>query len=304
MDLVVIGSSNMDLVISLPRIPSVGETILGGKSSMVFGGKGANQAVAAARTGGRVLFITKLGDDIFGDNIKSHFNTEGLASDSILTDAHEPTGIAQIFVSAKGENSIAVAPGANMNLLPSDIQPFENLIKTAKVVLMQLEIPLETVAFITDLAANSNVKVILNPAPAQELGSDLLQKLWLLTPNESEAELLTGIKVVDLESAQQAGAFLVQQGVQNALITLGENGSLLCNENGTKHFKAFKANAVDTTAAGDVFNGALAVAITQNKSFEEAIPFGSAAAAISVSRKGAQTSIPHLNEVENLLKNK
>lgn len=304
MDLVVIGSSNMDLVISLPRIPSVGETILGGKSSMVFGGKGANQAVAAARTGGRVLFITKLGDDIFGDNIKSHFNTEGLASDSILTDAHEPTGIAQIFVSAKGENSIAVAPGANMNLLPSDIQPFENLIKTAKVVLMQLEIPLETVAFITNLAADNNVKVILNPAPAQELGSDLLQKLWLLTPNESEAELLTGIKVVDLESAQQAGAFLVQQGVQNALITLGENGSLLCNENGAKHFKAFKANAVDTTAAGDVFNGALAVAITQNKSFEEAIPFGSAAAAISVSRKGAQTSIPHLNEVENLLKNK
>lgn len=304
MDLVVIGSSNMDLVISLPRIPSVGETILGGKSSMVFGGKGANQAVAAARTGGRVLFITKLGDDIFGDNIKSHFNTEGLASDSILTDAHEPTGIAQIFVSAKGENSIAVAPGANMNLLPSDIQPFENLIKTAKVVLMQLEIPLETVAFITNLAADNNVKVILNPAPAQELGSDLLQKLWLLTPNESEAELLTGIKVVDLESAQQAGAFLLQQGVQNALITLGENGSLLCNENGAKHFKAFKANAVDTTAAGDVFNGALAVAITQNKSFEEAIPFGSAAAAISVSRKGAQTSIPHLNEVENLLKNK
>ncbi len=302
-DLVVIGSSNMDLVISLPRIPAIGETILGGKSSMIFGGKGANQAVAAARAGGQVAFITKLGCDIFGENMKTHFHTEGLGSEFILTDANEPTGIAQIFVSEKGDNSIAVAPGANMNLMPSDVQQFEGLIKKAKIVLMQLEIPLETVAFITELAACHNVKVILNPAPAQVLSNDLLKKLWLLTPNESEAWLLTGIKVVDNASAQQAAEALLQKGVQNIIITLGENGSLLCNENGVKHYKAFKANAVDTTAAGDVFNGALAVAMTQGKPFEEAIPFGSAAAAISVSRKGAQTSIPYLNEVEHFLKN-
>ncbi len=296
-NLVVVGSSNMDLVISLPRIPAVGETILGGKSSMIFGGKGANQAVAAARAGGKVAFITKLGDDIFGNNMTSHFQTEGLPIDYILTDDSEPTGIAQIFVSAKGENSIAVAPGANMNLMPSDIEPFEGLIKQATVVLMQLEIPLETVVFITELAAAHNVKVILNPAPAQALSDNLLKKLWLLTPNESEASLLTGLKVVDNASAQQAAEALRQKGIQNVIITLGENGSLLCNAEGVKHFKAFKAHAVDTTAAGDVFNGALAVAVTQNKSFDDAIRFGSAAAAISVSRVGAQTSIPSLDEI-------
>ncbi len=300
-DLVVIGSSNMDLVISLPRIPAVGETILGGKSSMIFGGKGANQAVAAARSGARVAFITKLGNDIFGENMKAHFNKEGLPPEYILTDATEPTGIAQIFVSAKGENSIAVAPGANMNLMPADIHSFEKVITQAKVVLLQLEIPLETVAFIAGLAAANKVKVILNPAPAQVLSNELLKNTWLLTPNETEAGLLTGIQVTDLASAKMAGASLLEKGVQHVIITLGENGSLLCNTDGFQHFEAFQVKAVDTTAAGDVFNGALAVAITNDKGFEEGIPFGSAAAAISVTRSGAQTSIPNRSEVDAFL---
>lgn len=302
MDLVIIGSSNMDMVISLPHIPSIGETVSGGKSTMVFGGKGANQAVAASRAGCKVAFITKLGNDIFGENLRSHFNDEGLPSKYILTDIHEPTGIAQIFVSEKGENSIGVALGANMTLSPLDIMPFEEVIKKAKVVLLQLETPLETVEYIANLDLPDNVKVVLNPAPAQKLGADLLKKIWLLTPNESEASLLTGIKVIDVESAIKAGERLLQTGVKNVIITLGENGCLLYNENGFKHYKANKVDVVDTTAAGDVFNGTIAAAITQNKVLDEAIRFSSAAAAISVGRKGAQTSIPYLNEIEAFLK--
>jgi ribokinase len=301
MKLVVIGSSNMDLVISLPRIPAVGETVLGGKSSMVFGGKGANQAVASIRSGGDIAFIAKVGNDLFGENMKNHFKQEGFRIDLILTDENEPTGIAQIFVSEKGENSIAVAPGANMKLVPKDIEPFTDLIKNSKVVLLQLETPLETVEYIADIAYQNNVKLILNPAPAQKLSEDLLRKVWLITPNETETSLLTGIEVVGAASAEKAAKNLLKMGVKNVIVTLGENGSLLCNGDGVEHFKVFEAKAVDTTAAGDVFNGTLAVAITNDKSLQEAINFAAAAAAISVTREGAQPSIPTHTEINNFL---
>ncbi len=305
MKLVVVGSSNMDLVISLPRIPSIGETVLGGKSSMVFGGKGANQAVAAIRAGGDIAYIAKVGNDLFGENMKNHFQKEGFDTDLILTDTDEPTGIAQIFVSEKGENSIAVAPGANMQLRPEDIAPFNNLIKNAKVVLLQLETPLETVEHITAIAHQNNVKLILNPAPAQELSKDLLKKVWLITPNETEASLLTGIDVVDTASGIKAAERLLKMGVKNVIITLGENGSLLYTEKGSEHFKAYKAKSVDSTAAGDVFNGTLAVAITKEKTLGEAINFAAAAAAISVTREGAQPSIPIRAEIDDFItKNK
>lgn len=302
MELVVVGSSNMDLVISLPRIPAIGETVLGGKSNMVFGGKGANQAVASIRAGCDTLFITKVGNDLFGENMKSHFKTEGFRTDLILTDAKEPTGIAQIFVSKKGENSIAVAPGANMKLMPEDIEPFADLIKNSKVILLQLETPIETVTYIADMAYKNNVKLILNPAPAQKLSEDLLKKVWLISPNESEASLLTGIEVKDAVSAEKAAQRLLEMGVENVIVTMGENGSLLSGTNGFEHFEAFKEKAVDTTAAGDVFNGTLAVAVTNEKSLQEAIRFASAAAAISVTREGAQPSIPTLIEIDNYLK--
>ncbi|MEP7323845.1 MAG: ribokinase [Saprospiraceae bacterium] len=301
MNLFVVGSSNMDLVISLPRIPLAGETILGGKSSMIFGGKGANQAVAASRCGLQVGFITKLGKDIFGDNIKAHFNNEGLAGQFILTDEHEPTGIAQIFVSEQGENVIAVAPGANAQLTINDIIPFEPMLQQAKVILIQLEIPIETVSYVVNFASKNKIKVILNPAPARILDDELLNQVWLLTPNESEAGILAGIEVHDMESAEKAGEILLQKGIQNVIITLGENGCLLCNQQGSKHYPAFKLKAIDSTAAGDVFNGALAVAITNQLSWNMAIPFANAAAAISVTRYGAQTSIPYKVEVDNFL---
>ena len=301
MKLVVIGSSNMDLVISLPKIPAIGETVLGGKSSMVFGGKGANQAVAAIRSEGDIAFIAKVGNDLFGENMKNHFKKEGFRSDLILTDANEPTGIAQIFVSEKGENSIAVAPGANMKLLPKDIEPFIDLIKNAEVVLLQLETPLETVEYIVDIAYQNNVKLILNPAPAQKLSKSLLSKIWLITPNETEASLLSGIEVKDAQSGVKAADQLLQMGIKNVIITLGENGSLLCDKNGSEHFKAHKVQAADSTAAGDVFNGTLAVAITNEETLQNAINFAAAAAAISVTREGAQPSIPTRTEIDRFL---
>ena len=299
MRLVVVGSSNMDLVISLPRIPAVGETVLGGKSKMVFGGKGANQAVASLRSGGDVAFIAKVGNDLFGNNMKNHFEKEGFNIEHILTDDSEPTGIAQIFVSEKGENSIAVAPGANMKLLPADIEPFKDLIIASRVVLLQLETPLETVEYIVDMAFQNNVKLILNPAPARMLDKELLKKVWLITPNETEASLLTGIQVADKSSAKKAADLLLNLGVGNVIITLGENGSLLCNEKGAVYFSSYTVNTVDTTGAGDVFNGTLATAITNGAPLEDAIDFAAAAAAISVSREGAQPSIPTLVEIDS-----
>lgn len=299
--LVVVGSSNMDLVISMPKIPAIGETVLGGRSSMVFGGKGANQAVAAIRSGGDVSFIAKVGSDLFGENMKRHFQKEGFSEDLILTDDLEPTGVAQIFVSEKGENSIAVAPGANMSLSVEDISKLKDLISNSKVVLVQLETPIETIAHIANITFKHNVKLILNPAPAQMLSDELLQKIWLITPNETEASLLTGIEVVDVESAEKSATFLLSKGVKNVIITLGEKGSLLCNSDGSKYFNAFKVTAVDSTAAGDVYNGTLAVAVSEDKSLEESINFSAAAAAISVTRNGAQPSIPTLDEVELFL---
>jgi len=291
----------MDLVISMPKIPAIGETVLGGKSSMVFGGKGANQAVAAIRSGGDISFIAKVGNDLFGRDMIKHFQNEGFSTDLILTDNNEPTGVAQIFVSEKGENSIAVAPGANMSLTSNDIDLFEDLIAKSRVVLAQLETPIETIEHIANVAFKHNVKLILNPAPAQMLSDELLQKTWLITPNETEASLLTGVEVINEITAKKAAVLLFQKGVKNVIITLGERGSLLFNNNGSKHFDAFKVDALDTTAAGDVFNGTLAVAVSENKSIEESINFSAAAAAISVTRNGAQPSIPKLEEVEVFL---
>jgi ribokinase len=302
MDLVVIGSSNIDMIVYVPRIPKVGETILGEKSSMVFGGKGANQAVTAVRVGGDVCFISKVGRFTFGKNMKKNFEEEGLPVEYILTDEKESSGTAHILVSDKGENSIAVAPGANMNLSPDDIASFKSTIIRSRVILVQLEIPMETVEYIASLAYQFNIKLILNPAPAQKLSADLLRKLWLLTPNESEAELLTGIKIDNIESAKRAGQALLNMNVENVIMTLGSMGVLLCNKEGIVHYDAFHEKAIDSTGAGDVFNGSLAVAISKYKSFEEAIRFGNAAAAISVTRKGAQPSIPKLDEVNSYLK--
>ncbi|MCL4115276.1 UNVERIFIED_CONTAM: hypothetical protein GTU68_059199 [Idotea baltica] len=291
----------MDLVIRVPRIPKVGETIIGRDSHMIFGGKGANQAIAAKRAGGDVLFLAKVGKDAYGTGMIAHFSKEGLPVHAIMQTSAQPTGVAQIWVSDKGENSIVVAPGANGDLLSEDIDLHEDSLLSAAVVLLQLETPLSTVAHIVKRCKSANIKTILNPAPAAVLGEDLLDGLYLITPNETEAFLLTGIKVTDHNSALMAAKELLGKGVQNVIITMGSEGCLLLNAEGHKQYSAIQAEVKDTTAAGDVFNGVLAAFLTLGKTLDESIKGATAAASISVTRLGAQPSAPYADEIIMML---
>lgn len=299
--ILVIGSSNTDMVIKADRLPAPGETVLGGHFFMNAGGKGANQAVAAARLGGNVVFICKTGNDIFGRQSIQLFSEEGIDTSYILTDANYPSGVAMIAVDKSAENCIVVASGANAKLMPADLQRAETLIGQSVLVLMQLEIPIATVGYAAAAASAKGVKVILNPAPACELPDELLKNITIITPNKTEAEMLTGIKVTDIETAKQAARKLQQKGIKTVIITLGSNGAVVLHENIYTHIPAPAVEAVDTTAAGDVFNGALAVALSQGKSVPEAAEFACYAAAISVTRLGAQSSAPYKNEIDPFL---
>jgi len=299
--IVVIGSSNTDMIVQLDRIPAPGETVLGGRFSTAPGGKGANQAVAAARAGGQVVFVARVGADSFGDQAIAGFTADGIDTRYIVRDENAASGVACIFVDRNGQNSIAVASGANMRLRPSDLHAAEGVIADAAVVLLQLEIPLETVDVAVDIAAAHGVPVILNPAPAQPLQDDLLRKIAILTPNEIEAGMLTGIRVTDEASAKKAALALCGRGVAMVVVTLGDRGSLLCGRDQIISIPAFPVKAVDTTAAGDVFNGALAVCLAEGQSIHDAVRFASAAAAISVTRLGAQPSAPTRPEIERFL---
>ena len=294
---VVVGSTNTDMVIKAARIPAPGETILGGRFLMNPGGKGANQAVAAARLGGEVVFIAKVGNDLFGREAKSLFAKEGICTDYVLTDLSEPSGVALIMVDAKGENCISVASGANAALVPDDILSARGDIESAGVLLMQLETPIETVLCAATWAAAKGVPVVLNPAPACKLPDALLKCLNMITPNESEAQLLTGIKVSDEASAAAAAAALCAKGVKRVVITMGAKGAFVYSDGMGSLVPAFKVKAVDTTAAGDVFNGALAVALIEDRPLAAAVSFAAKAASVSVTRMGAQSSAPHRNEL-------
>jgi ribokinase len=295
--ILVIGSSNTDMVIKTEKLPAPGETILGGTFLLNPGGKGANQAVAAARLGGRVTFIGKRGNDLFGNQTMGLLMREGIDTGYIVKDPELPSGVALITVDSRGENSIVVAPGSNGNLYPDDLPT--NLFEGCKydIVLLQLEIPLVTVEYAAEVAKKCRIKVILNPAPAQPLSDKLLSNIWLLTPNEVEAEALTGIVINDLRSAEKSARSLQTRGVKNVIITLGETGAFVMAESFTGMIPGIKVNTVDTTAAGDVFNGALAVALAEGMELQEAVLFANKAAAISVTRLGAQTSAPFRNEI-------
>jgi len=295
--IVVIGSSNTDMVVQTEHLPRPGETILGGKFFMNPGGKGANQAVAAARLGGTVIFIARTGDDIFGKQSVELFKQEGIDTSHIITDTNNPSGIALITVDKQGENCIVVASGANAALEPSDIDKIKQVIQEAGIVLVQLEIPLDTVEFVIEQASSANRKLILNPAPARGLPDNILKKISIITPNETEAEMLTGIKIKDFATAEKAAKKLKDRGVETVIITLGAEGALILHENECLLNPSPVVQAVDTTAAGDVFNGALAVALSENKSIAEAVQFACKAASISVTRLGAQSSAPYKNEL-------
>jgi len=295
--ILVVGSSNTDMVIKSSRIPLPGETILGGDFLMNPGGKGANQAVAAARLGGRVAFIAKVGNDIFGEQAIAHFKNEGIDTAAVITDKDHPSGVALITVDSAGENCIVVASGANGFLADTDILQYKNKIEEADVIVLQLEIPLPTVAHVIAIAAMNKKKVILNPAPACALPDDIYKSLFLLTPNQVETEMLTGVKVKTLNDCEKAAAALKEKGLRNCMITLGEMGAYVSAEGFTGHVPSIKVKAVDATAAGDVFTAAVAVAIAEGKTVEEAAKFGVQAAAIAVTRHGAQASAPYRKEI-------
>lgn len=299
-EILIIGSSNTDMVIKAEKLPLPGETVLGGEFFMSQGGKGANQAVAAARLGGQVTFVAKLGDDMFGQQALQQYKREGINTDFVVIDPEYPSGVALISVDAKGENCISVAPGANGQLMPTEVGKALASLKTEALVLLQLEIPLATVQHAVLESFKKGHNVILNPAPAQVLPVEIFSKLYLITPNETEAELLTGVKVTDSETARTAAQELKKLGVANVIITLGAKGAYLLTDSTSEVILAPKVEAVDTTAAGDCFNGALVVALAEGKALPDAVAFACQAAALSVTRVGAQTSIPFLEELNTL----
>lgn len=300
-NIVVVGSSNMDLVVKSERIPAAGETILGGDFIVVPGGKGANQAVAAAKLGCHVCFVAKLGDDVFAEQSLANFKKEGVDTSHIRQTQDAPSGVALIMVDEKGENSIVVAPGANLKLTPDDVRAAEKEIKDAGAVAAQLEVPLDTIQCAAELANNSGIPFVLDPAPARDLPPELLSMVDVLTPNETEAQILTGIEVTDEESARKASRILLERGVKAVILTLAGKGFVLTDGDRTDCVPAQKVEAVDSTAAGDAFTGSLAVGIAQGKSLIDAASFANHVAALSVTKMGAQSSMPTLEEVKSFM---
>ena len=295
--IIVIGSSNTDMVIKSRKLPLPGETLLGGIFLMNPGGKGANQAVSAARLGGNVTFVTKIGNDMFGNEALNGFNMAKINTRYIVRDPDYPSGVALINVDDDGENSIVVAQGANGTLVPNDIKSEVFETDRQDIFLMQLEIPVDTVKYVAEKASAKGNRVILNPAPACWLPDNLFKCIYLITPNETEAGILTGIEVFDSSSARQAAEKLMEKGVKNVVITMGGAGAYILSGTVSVMIPGIKVKAVDTTAAGDVFNGALAVAISEGQDIVSAVNFANKAASISVTRLGAQASAPFRNEV-------
>lgn len=335
--IVVIGSSNTDLVVKSTVIPSPGETVTGGDFLMTEGGKGANQAMAVARLGGSLQFVTCLGDDLFGHNTLQHFKANSIDTQYVFTCPDAPSGVALIMVDNKGENCITVAPGANNRLGTEHVNAVRQVIEQAEYLLMQMETPMDVVTYAAQIASTSGTRVILNPAPFRTLSAELLKELFLITPNQTEARGLTGIEVTDEPSAISAAQKLIEMGVPNVVITMGSHGSLVAEAHsgvglgvgsglsldcglgtssglgsgtsldlgsGTSSgsysyvfVPAQKVQAIDTTGAGDTFNGALCVGLSEGMSLVDAVKFATKAAAIAVTRMGAQASIPRREEV-------
>lgn len=299
--LVVLGSVNADHVLSVPRFPKPGETLVGSGYHIAYGGKGANQAVAAGRTGANIAFIACVGGDDIGARMKEQFARDGMDIQAVMAIDGTTTGVAMIWVSADGENCIGISAGANAELTPARLQPHLPLINEADVLLMQLESPLNTVEAAAQAARAAGTKVILNPAPAQPLSESLLRLIDVITPNETEAQALTGVVVNTEADAQKAANILHDYGIATVLITLGAKGVWLSEQGKGELIPGFRVQAVDTTAAGDTFNGALVTAQLEGKPLRDAIRFAHAAAAISVTRSGAQPSIPLRAEVDEFL---
>lgn len=303
MKIVVVGSLNMDLVVRLPQIPRPGETLLGGVFKTFPGGKGANQAVAAARLGAEVALIGCVGDDSFGQSLRATLANENIDTTHVLVRPGEATGVALIQVDAKGQNSIAVASGANFSLTSGDVEKAMQAIGDFDVLVMPLETPLETIYTAAQIAAQKGIKVLLNPAPAQVLETDLLELVDVLLPNEHEVALMTDIPLQSAADTRRAAEKLLLMGAKNLLVTLGSQGARLFDGKTYQEtfLPAYRVQAVDTTAAGDCFVGALAVGLSEGKTLLAAAEFANAAAALSVTRAGAQPSLPDRNQVRQFI---
>jgi len=298
-NVLVIGSYNVGLVVVGPRIPSAGQTIMGHEFQMGPGGKGSNQAIAVKRLGGEVAFVARVGGDSFGRDALDMFRREGLDARFVAVDEKHHTGAGIIFVDSHGQNAIGVAPGANYQLSADDLEAAASLFAPGAILLIQLETPLDIVRQAVRRARQAGMTVILNPAPApsRPLEEDILSCVDVITPNETEAHELTGIEVKDSASAQQAARKLQAAGAKSVVITLGSAGALLLDSNGPKVFAPYRVKVVDTTGAGDAFNGGLAYALSAGKSMEEAIDFANRVGALCVTKAGTIDGLPSLAEV-------
>lgn len=295
--IIVIGSSNVDMVVRTSHLPAPGETILGGEFFMNQGGKGANQAVAIKRLGGNLIFMAKLGNDVLGRQSVGYFKKEGIDTRYIAFDEDSASGVALISVDDHAENSIVVASGANMLLNEQDVDKMLEEMCEGDILLMQLEIPLQTVEYAARKAFGKGVKVVLNPAPACSLPKELFRHLYMVTPNRIEAEMLTGIKIANDADVEKVAEEICAMGVKNVIITLGSKGCLIREEGVSYRIDAFKVEPVDTTAAGDTFNGALCVGLSEGMDLKQAAVMASKASSIAVTRMGAQSSIPYREEL-------
>lgn len=296
-DILVVGSINMDLVINVDEMPKKGQTILGENFNQIPGGKGANQAVAVARLGGNVAMIGKVGQDNFGNKLIQTMNSDGVDTSFIKSEKDISTGVALITVDRSGENSIVVAPGANYEIEKKDIDKAKKLIEYSKIVITQLEIPIEIVEHTLNKAKENGKYTILNPAPAQVLDRDIIKNIDLLTPNETELEILSGISIKNEEDIRKAAQKLIDLGIKELIITLGDSGCIYVNKNTFKKYDAYKVVPVDTTGAGDSFNAAIAVGLSHEKDIDEIIDFALKVGALAVTKEGAQSSLPYIDEV-------
>lgn len=302
--ILVVGSINMDLVTVVSKTPKIGETILGKSFDQIAGGKGANQAVAMARLGADVSMIGRVGSDSFGEVLTKGMKKDGLGVEGIEKIEGVSTGIASIVVDDDAHNSIIVVPGANFEINESDIDRHKNLYEKADIVVHQLETPLNVVEYSLKMAKSMGKITILNPAPAKELSDEIIENVDYLIPNETELELLSGMEIKGEEDVVAASRILMEKGVKKLVVTLGSEGSMYIDENVTKKVKAYTVEAVDTTAAGDSFIGGLTVAISRGETFAEAMEFATKVGAITVTRRGAQTSLPTMEELENFRGNR
>lgn len=301
MGILVIGSHMMDLVVKTPRAPKEGETIIGTMFSRYLGGKGANQAVAASRLGGNVIMAGKVGKDEFGEEFLTALEAEQIDTRHIIVDQNHATGIGAVTLEENGNNRIIVVPGANLAYNKNDLKRIESIIKEAKILVVQLEMDIKMIEEAVTIANENDVPVLLNPAPAQELSENLLSRVTYLTPNETEIELLTNQKVSTKDQLTQAAKTLVDKGVKNVIITLAEKGAFVVNRAEVYHVPGFPVNPIDSVAAGDSFNGALAVGLSGGRSLKESVKFANAVGALTVTKEGAIPSLPNLEEVESFL---